>query len=325
MDVEVQERASTFRYLLSELEILPIDWEETAEEEKVTGDKKAEEVDLLFLPVYTSTSIKAVDEMGAKNAKRKSRLLSTLIAEPFYAVHSKAQRRVPVPDDLDLEATINETALENLLAFEEPPNLTLATLSFTSVLTYDEKERPMDEEEARIDRLVKSSFHDVEEDSYVQEKDNYSRYLPFTSSSEQDSHTGGIGRDGFAALHDRSEDRLFYLGGGGGGVSTGIGGGEAPMIPENAYGGGKKGKGKDKSGGKGGRGGKGKGVEINTSEMLPAGAVDDSSDDEPLAGKKSKPTKPSSLKKKLQKEEVCRQGVCHTFAASYLCRRVDRS
>jgi hypothetical protein len=91
-------------------------------------------MDLLEFPMYTQTSVRAVDEHGAKLAVEKSAVLHTLVAEEFYAVHSKAQRRVPVPEELDLEKPLNASALDALLATEIPEGLTLANLSL--VQTY---------------------------------------------------------------------------------------------------------------------------------------------------------------------------------------------
>jgi len=49
----------------------------------------------------------AIDERGAEAAMRKKAVLSALICEPFYAVHAKAQRRVPVPDGLQVSLTLS--------------------------------------------------------------------------------------------------------------------------------------------------------------------------------------------------------------------------
>mmetsp|Transcript_22386 Transcript_22386/g.22573 ORF Transcript_22386/g.22573 Transcript_22386/m.22573 type:complete len:1277 (+) Transcript_22386:138-3968(+) len=265
VDLEVQERASTFRYLLDDLDILPIAWEAQAEEEK-SEEKKVESQDLLFMPAYTVGSVQAVDEKGAKAAKQCSRLLSTLTAETFYAVHSKAQRRVPVPEGLDLETPFDASAIDALLAMEEPNNLTLATLSFTVSVTFDEKNQAVDEEEARINRIVKNSFG-AEDLADRPEGFGYQSY----NTSE--------GQAGSAA-EKSSEDRLFYLGGG-------VNPQDVTLMPsifgevEKRNRKGKKGK-KDKKS-------KGKGAGINTDEMLPAGAID--SDDEPVGNKKKKPGK----------------------------------
>jgi hypothetical protein len=131
--LEVQERATTFRHILSEFDILPLNWEESTEEisretpgaaavtahsggAKGLNDKEKELMDLLEFPMYTQSSVRAVDEHGAKLAIEKSAVLHTLTAEEFYAVHSKAQRKVPVPEELDLERPLNSRALDKLLA-----------------------------------------------------------------------------------------------------------------------------------------------------------------------------------------------------------------
>jgi len=114
--LEVQERASTFRHLLAELDILSMTWEAMAEEvaapdvpsasaaavmagKKGKGAKKAEKKavsllddmveDLLELPEYTALSVQAVDDQGSKAAKRHARVLAAATGEAFYAVHAK--------------------------------------------------------------------------------------------------------------------------------------------------------------------------------------------------------------------------------------------
>jgi hypothetical protein len=145
--LEVQERATTFRQILAELDILPLNWEQSTEEisretpgaAAVTANssggaggldaKERELMDLLEFPMYTRSSVRAVDEYGAKLAVEKSAVLRTLTAEDFYAVHSKAQRRVPVPEEISLDAPLNSKALDKLLATEIPENLNLASLT----------------------------------------------------------------------------------------------------------------------------------------------------------------------------------------------------
>jgi hypothetical protein len=133
--------------LLSELGILPLNWEESTEEighgtkssTAVTAagsgasglnDKEREVMDLLHFPMYTQTSVRAVDEHGANEAIRKSSVLQAITKEEFYPVHPKAQRRVPVPVDIDLKTSFNQSALDNLLSVEIPTTLNVSGLSF---------------------------------------------------------------------------------------------------------------------------------------------------------------------------------------------------
>jgi AP-3 complex subunit delta len=153
--IEVQERASTLRHILSEFGILPLDWEATATKSSNPSEERksmpstetilAESmkssastflVDLLdpTAAINTQTAItKPIDDDGARKAKLKSKVLLTAIAEPFYAVHAKAQRKVPVPEGLSLEAAIKESALQKLLQVDIPSNITISTLYFIPV------------------------------------------------------------------------------------------------------------------------------------------------------------------------------------------------
>jgi hypothetical protein len=113
--LEVQERASTFRHLLAEFDILSLDWEDaTIEKANNDGSEKREDesdflaVNLLDISdMYTTSSVQAVDDKGAREAMRRSNTLAAIISERFYAVHPKAQRRVPVPEGLDIGAAFN--------------------------------------------------------------------------------------------------------------------------------------------------------------------------------------------------------------------------
>lgn len=138
-NLEVQERASTFRHLLSEFNILPMNWEESMElaekrqQESALEAKNAGIIDLLEFPEYSHSSVQALDDAGARACKDKSTVLNTLVVEKFYSVHSKAQRRVPIPDDLNIDAPLNESALNKLLAIDIPDDLTVTSLRFVAV------------------------------------------------------------------------------------------------------------------------------------------------------------------------------------------------
>jgi hypothetical protein len=85
----------------------------------------------------------------------KKRVLAAIVGEKFYAVHSKAQKRVPVPEGLDLEKPFSSSALSKLMAIEIPENLSLATLLLTNIPTPVYPERRDDE---RVGHFAKSSF-----------------------------------------------------------------------------------------------------------------------------------------------------------------------
>lgn len=74
------------------------------------------------------------DRMGATNAIQKTAVLEALFAEPFYPVHAKAQRNVPVPPELNLNAEFNSRELNSFISGDaSKAKLTLSTLSFVSV------------------------------------------------------------------------------------------------------------------------------------------------------------------------------------------------
>jgi AP-3 complex subunit delta len=135
LDLEVQERASTLRYLLSDFGILPLNWEESTQLVKKNDASESESnpssINLLdFMPVYEATSVRSVDENGARISMEKRNTLSVMIKERFYAVHSKAQRKVPIPEGLNLQEPFNPSALHKLMKLELQDNLNVGSLTF---------------------------------------------------------------------------------------------------------------------------------------------------------------------------------------------------
>lgn len=64
LNIEVQERASSFRYLLNELNILPINWHSLVEKEKINKEEEAKNnlkfgltEDLIDFPIFTDSSV----------------------------------------------------------------------------------------------------------------------------------------------------------------------------------------------------------------------------------------------------------------------------
>ena len=292
MNIEVQERASTFRHLLSELDILSTTWEnmaevvsgpnavdagtktaaalllskETAATNAEGGKKKSRKSrkeglvttsvdllgdmeDLLEIPEYTAVSVQAVDNGGAETARRKARVLFAAVGEPFYAVHAKAQRRVQLPEGLNLDKPFNASALNKLLSLETPENLTLATLSFTttppttydtSMSSYGGKDRDTNSNEDDIARLSNAlggvgvgggvgGGGDKGEDSTTRPGQVNNSYSAFGNESNpnrgQYNNYPGMGGETTAANRGRSaEDNLFYL-------SSSTGTGTADILP----------------------------------------------------------------------------------------------
>jgi hypothetical protein len=252
------------------------------------------EEDLLDMPIYTASSVKAVDDSGAEKAKLKSRVLAAGVGEKFYAVHSKAQRRVPIPEGLDLDKPFNSSALNKLLAVEIPENLTLATLSFTTAKNSSHFLNPMDSghgfgngDDTSIAKL--STVLNADDDSAGggkgKDKSSYSAFShdfnPLKGSAMA-THAAAYSQPARSA-----EDNLFYL--------SGTRSTQEDVVPlsqiladtfednKKSSKGGKKGK-KGEKGEKGKKHHHHKDMEMDNREMLPAGA--DSSDDEDAKGGK---------------------------------------
>jgi hypothetical protein len=134
--LEVQERASTLRYLLAETGILAVDAGLShGDEVKTDGDlltfKDLESGDGEDAEL-TQTRVLSVDIAGANSALRAHAYLCAIVCEEFYGVHAKAQRKVQVPDGLDLTVPFNKKAVDDLLSDEAThPERSLSTLSFT--------------------------------------------------------------------------------------------------------------------------------------------------------------------------------------------------
>lgn len=168
IDLEVQERASTFRHVLAEFDILPLNWEESTElvkEEPLEATDK-QQINLLdLMPVYTPSSVKAIDETGARNAIQRRNILAAMTNEKFYAVHSKAQRRVPVPEGLNIDEPFNASALDKLLNVEIPEDLTVGGITLLKEQSSKSSKHTVDDDEARLSKLVQSTFLDEDIDA----------------------------------------------------------------------------------------------------------------------------------------------------------------
>lgn len=106
--VEVQERATTFRNLLSSLDILASEQPKQAKPQTPSEDPLN---DLLNQPHEASGGVSA--------ARLNKHLLHALSAEQLQPVNPKAQRKVPVPEGLDLDAPFSPKAFKDLLEFSD--------------------------------------------------------------------------------------------------------------------------------------------------------------------------------------------------------------
>lgn len=304
LDLEVQERATTFRHLLAELDILAMNWEDSTEEISketpgaaavgVTGsgngsglnDKEKQMMDLLEMPMYTQSSVRAVDEYGAKIAIDKHAILKAVTAEEFYAVHSKAQRRVPVPTDISLDRPLNETALDKLLSVEIPEDLNLNALTLVQVAAqapnaYNSGARLTSAQGSGgyFEGSGRAHYDDVGMSEHMAGGGTTSSSVAWDPSAAS---------SGYAARHP---DDVFML-------SSGAKN-NADIIPlskilgdnfeDTAPAGSKSRSGKSQKKGKSKR----RSAEVNTVEMVPAGAVDSSGDEQhrPARGSSGRPSK----------------------------------
>jgi hypothetical protein len=133
--IEVQERATTFRNLLVALGVLPPDSSRGGAEGQEGGAE--EPLNLLASTV----------QEGVSAARLNVAQLQALSAETVQPVNPKAQRKVPVPEGLDLEAALDGRALEDLQAFTgfagKPPEL--SHVCFTHVyLAAEPEDEPLE-------------------------------------------------------------------------------------------------------------------------------------------------------------------------------------
>ena len=262
-NVEVQERASTLRHVLAEFGILEMGWEQAAEAAKRAAEEERKTPkpmdDLLDMPAF-SADLSQVDRTGTQAAQRKKRVLGAMTKEPFYAVHSKAQRRVLVPEGLNLDAAFNSAALKALLDTDIPEGLTLQNLWFTDKPPPSAIPDRGPDDDDRIGKLARSTFGI---DYATGETKSYASF--------QGDHSSMLAPPARSA-----EDNLFYLVGKGGGADA-----IAPLsqILADTF------EDKKVKRKKGDKSKKTRTDEVDTREMLPAGAVD-SDDDKDKKGKK---------------------------------------
>lgn len=152
--LEVQERASTLRYLLAETGILAVD--AGLVQDNDLNNKIVENGDLLTFkdlePVdgddieLTQIRVLSVDISGANAALKAYNYLKSIVSEEFFGVHPKAQRKVQLPDGLDLGTPFNKKAIEDLLLDDHQPEYNVSGISFTKTsdgaTPYETKETP---------------------------------------------------------------------------------------------------------------------------------------------------------------------------------------
>ena len=279
--IEVQERASTLRHILSEFDILSLTWQADIQQITKNENISKKSNDLLDLTAPTSNEnnvAKSIDDNGSKQAKLKCKILLTAIQELFYSVHSKAQRKVPIPENLDLNKVIHESALKKILNIEIPENITMSNLFFIKSSSYS-SETAGTFDETNSSTKTNQSLPNIPLTSYSS----------FQQPHQQVDHQKFVPKN--------PDDNLFYLTASGTkesqSASTVVP--LSQMLADSFEDNNKKKKGKDKKH----KNKVTKSIDIDKTEMLPAGAI--SSDDE----QKSKKTNRKNHKKLTN--EVCKR------------------
>ncbi len=146
----------------------------------------------------------SADITGASIAQRSYRFLQAIISEEFFSVHPKAQRKVQVPEGLNLSQPFNKKATEELLA-SDPANreCNFSTLSFTQtsrIHNHDSSHltsRPIPNHVASIKDEPKDFYQDdpPQKTKTSYESDHLISSLTTTNSSNSSS----------------KESRTFYL------------------------------------------------------------------------------------------------------------------
>jgi AP-3 complex subunit delta len=133
--VEVQERSTTFRNLLSSLGVLVAEKPPRPAEEPPANPDSGGVLNLLMAEVQEAAG-------GVSAARLNVHLFEAMSAEQLNPVNPKAQRKVPVPEGLDLAVAFNAVGMDELVAFTEgfPRNPDLARVSFTNVYLAPEAE-----------------------------------------------------------------------------------------------------------------------------------------------------------------------------------------
>lgn len=155
-ELEVRERSRYLMQLLRDLKILPkektkdmetlVDDDKSLQKKKKTkkskkpqDEIKTEDLDLIEIPMQDN---RVLDQDGAIKALESHKILSAAASEVFYAVHSKAQKRVPIPEDLTLATAFAPSAIDAFLDTEIKTNEPLTGLRFLplpSALTTSQK------------------------------------------------------------------------------------------------------------------------------------------------------------------------------------------
>lgn len=285
VDLEVQERATTLRHLLAALHVLPLDWEAqfAAQSQAPPAAPPADASALLDLmsmmaPAYDASSLRALDEAGARAALSQRDVLAALVKETFYAVHAKAQRKVPLPADLRLDAPFNAAALTKLVKTPLPEELSLATLVFV-------RER---EPLPNFPSSSSSSASAPPQPPSQASQSTAQGFGAYGGGGGGDARLGHALDDIFAPspaappAASRGADDVFMLGGGAKKLSAELAPlsrvlGDFDEIPSQRSG--RRAKKSDRRGDKATRRSK-KSADVAQVEMLPAGAAQSESDDE---------------------------------------------
>lgn len=180
---------------------MPLNWEALLEQQDskyLKSDGNSGDL-LQFIPL----SANAIDEQGAVAAKIAAPILHIAIAEPFYVVHSKAQRKVPIPEELNIDSAISQSAMKKLFAVDTPKNISLSSLQL-NLATNGAINNSLD---------LNISTHVVNISNVGDSKENY-----IDSDQYKHASIGGVTDSGdstfpntFISQNRNPEESLFYL------------------------------------------------------------------------------------------------------------------
>lgn len=159
-----------------------------------------------------SSQINEDDKIGASSALHKTEVLEALFSEPFYPVHAKAQRNVPVPPDLNMKAAFNSQELDTFINGTQDRNKPmLASLSFVSI----SESRPF--VATGYGNSYANDHYAIDKASNYEEASKISKVLGDVSSSDYASSTSATPLNA-AAPHSSSggpskpdDNQMFYL------------------------------------------------------------------------------------------------------------------
>ena len=305
--MEVEERKSFFLQLFYDLNILFPPGHDNFEGAVVSQDLIEFSHRDDQLAELDSSQVTDEDRMGAANAIQKTVVLEALFAEPFYPVHAKAQRNVPVPPELNLKAEFNSRELNSFISGEfTKAKPQLSTLSFVSV----SESKPFIA--GGYGNSYANDYYSGGGSDYQDDSSKISKVLGDVSGNDYAQSTSATPLTAAVTSSTKpttDDNQMFYLNSGPGKGSGGVG--AVPMQYSDTHQ-------QNVSSGLSSRAG---GVSVDAiplSELLASGHSNGFSPSNPSRkkhSKKSKSSKPRSAKHAIM-QEVAPAGAAHDLVSS---------